>query len=58
MGNFELQFLMYGCQPKNRGKTSKMDGLFHGNPYEQMDDLGEFYHPLAYFWFNTRIQMN
>ena len=25
---------------KNRGKTPKMDGLFHGNPYEQMDDLG------------------
>ena len=25
---------------KNRGKTSKMDGLFHGKPYEQMDDLG------------------
>ena len=21
MGNFELQFWMYGCQPKNRGKT-------------------------------------
>ena len=25
---------------KNRRKTPKMDGLFHGNPYEQMDDLG------------------
>ena len=25
---------------KNRGKTPKMDGLFHGKPYEQMDDLG------------------
>ncbi len=24
---------------KNRGKTPKMDGLFHGKPYEQMDDL-------------------
>ena len=22
------------------GKPPKMDGLFHGNPYEQMDDLG------------------
>ena len=30
-----------------------MDGLFHGKPYEQMDDLGGF-HP--YFWFNTHIQ--
>ena len=27
--------------PKNRGFfTPKMDGLFHGKPYEQMDDLG------------------
>ena len=26
---------------KNRGgKPPKMDGLFHGKPYEQMDDLG------------------
>ena len=25
---------------KNRGKTPKMDGLFHGKPYQQMDDLG------------------
>ena len=25
---------------KNRGKTPKMDGVFHGKPYEQMDDLG------------------
>ena len=25
---------------KNRGKTLKMVGLFHGKPYEQMDDLG------------------
>ena len=24
---------------KNRG-TPKMDGLFRGKPYEQMDDLG------------------
>ena len=33
----------YGCQPKNRGiLTPKMDGLFHGKPYEQMDDLGGF----------------
>ena len=27
-------------EPKNRGKTPKTDGLFHGKPYEQMDDLG------------------
>ena len=27
---------------KNRGKTPKMDGLFHGKPYVQMDDLGVF----------------
>ena len=32
----------YGCWTKNRGNTSKMDGLFHGKPYEQMDDLGVF----------------
>ena len=38
---------------KNRGKTPKMDGLFHGKPYEQMDDLG--FSP--YFWFNTQIRM-
>ena len=31
-----------GVNPKIGGKTSKMDGLFHGNPYEQMDDLGGF----------------
>ena len=30
---------------KNRGKTPKMDGEFHGKPYEQMDDLGGFSHP-------------
>ena len=29
-----------GVEPKIRGKTPKMDGLFHGKPYEQMDDLG------------------
>ena len=28
--------------PKIVGKTPKMDGLFHGKPYEQMDDLGGF----------------
>ena len=27
-----------------------MDGLYTGNPYEQMDDLGGF-HP--YFWVDT-----
>ena len=37
----------YGCQPKDRGKTPKMDGENHGKPYEQMDDLGGK-HP--YFW--------
>ena len=26
--------------PKIGGKPPKMDGLFHGKPYEQMDDLG------------------
>ncbi len=26
--------------PKIVEKTPKMDGLFHGKPYEQMDDLG------------------
>ena len=28
--------------------------VYKGKPYEQMDDLGVFYHP--YFWFNTQIQ--
>ena len=37
---------------KNRGKTSKMDGLFHGNPYEQMDDLGV---KPPYFWKHTNV---
>ena len=31
-----------GVEPKIGGKTPKMDGLFHGKPYEQMDDLGGF----------------
>ena len=37
---------------KNRGcKTPKMDGLFHGKPYEQMDDLGGFSHYFRkHFW--------
>ncbi len=35
------------------GKTPKMDGLFHGKPYEQMDDLGGSFTP--YFWVNTQI---
>ena len=30
-----------------------MDGENKGKPYEQMDDLGGFYHP--YFWFNTHV---
>ena len=25
---------------KMGGKPPKMDGVFHGKPYEQMDDLG------------------
>ena len=29
-----------GVDPKIRGVSPKMDGLFHGKPYEQMDDLG------------------
>ena len=33
---------MYVGVSKNRGKNPKMDGLFHGKPYEQMDDLGGF----------------
>ena len=33
-------FVSYLAVSKNRGKTPKMDGLFHGKPYEQMDDLG------------------
>ena len=40
--------------PKIWGFSPKMDGLFHGKPYVQMDDLGGF-HPLfsechPYFW--------
>ena len=31
----------------------KMDGLFHGKPYEQMYDLGG---KTPYFWFNTQQQ--
>ena len=30
----------------------KMDGLFHGKPYEQMDDLGGVF---PYFWLETPI---
>ena len=29
-----------GVNPKIGGKPPKMDGLFHGKPYEQMDYLG------------------
>ena len=29
-----------GVEPKIGVKTTKMDGLFHGNPYFLMDDLG------------------
>ena len=37
-----------GVEPKNRGVSlpPEMDGLFHGTPYEQMDDLGGFYSPI------------
>ena len=40
--------------PKNRGKTPKMDGLFHGKPYEQIPwILGGF--SIPFFWFNTHM---
>ena len=43
-----------GVSSQNRGKkTPKMDGENHGKPYEQMDDLGGFYHP--YFWKHSNI---
>ena len=48
----------YGCQPKNRGgKPPKMDGLFHGKPYEQMDDLGVplFLETPIYFLFHAYL---
>ncbi len=32
--------IQYVDVSKNRGKTPKMDGLFHGKPYFLMDDLG------------------
>ena len=35
-------WLLYTGVSKNRGKPPKMDGLFHGKPYEQMDDLRGF----------------
>ncbi len=39
---------------KNRGiLPPKMDGLFHGKPYEQMDDLGGFTAPI--FWKHLYI---
>ena len=38
---------------KNRGKTPKMDGLFHGKPYEHMDDLGVIAPPI--FWKHPYI---
>ena len=41
-----VQFIAHHCSytdvSKNRVKTTKMDCLFHGKPYEQMDDLGVF----------------
>ena len=40
--------------PKKRGKTPKMDGLFHGKPYEQIDDLGGFPH---YFWKHAIVEV-
>ncbi len=33
-------FQKMGVEPKIGGVSPKMDGLFHGKPYEQMDDLG------------------
>ena len=40
---------------KNRGfKNTKMDGLFHGKPYEQMDDFGGF--PIIFG--NTHIEID
>ena len=42
---------LHGCQPKNRGKTTKMDGKKMENPIK-MDDLGWF-SPL--FFGNTHI---
>ncbi len=32
--------LLYMGASKNKGKHPKMEGLFHGKPYEQMDDFG------------------
>ncbi len=37
---------------KNRGKTPKMDKVYNGRPYEQMDDLGGFSTPI---FGNTHI---
>ena len=42
-----------GVEPKIGDFSPKMDGEHKGNPYEQMDDLGGFYHP--YFWVDTQI---
>ena len=47
-----LAFFFHMDVSKNRGNP-KMDGLFHGKPYEQMDDLGG--KPHNYFGFNPRI---
>ena len=45
-------FYVYIGVSKNRGFSPKMDGLFHGKPYEQMDDLRVFpdfwKHPYRY----------
>ena len=36
-----MDFYIWVLNPKIGGKIKpKMDGLFHGKPYEQMDDLG------------------
>ncbi len=40
-----------GCQPKNRGKTPKMDGENNGKPYEKFMIWGA--HP--YFWKHPNL---
>ena len=49
---YMLPSINIGCQPKNRGKNPKMDKLYNGKPYEQMDDLGGKNH---YFWKHPNL---
>ena len=43
-----------GVEPKiGVWKPRKMDGLFHGKPYEQMDDSGG---KNPYFWRATHME--